>query len=85
MSEHLCVNCGLPITTNACRWRGSKKIKHEPVEDCFPLVRAEIARLRERILLYESLQESDRYPSQTWRASVVPEDKREAKEGGDDE
>lgn len=49
MSEYLCVNCGLPITTNACRWRGDKKVKHEPVEDCFPLVRAELARLRDEL------------------------------------
>lgn len=46
MSEYLCENCGLPITDNWCIWRNGRKIRHEPVEDCFPLVRAELAKLR---------------------------------------
>lgn len=49
MSEYICYHCGLPITDDWCIWNSGQKVRHHPVERCFPVVRAEIERLRTEV------------------------------------
>lgn len=50
MKPELCEMCGLPITKDQWTlWRGSRRIRHWPVEQCFPVVRAELERLNEEL------------------------------------